>query len=159
MVNTARCNCFRTHVREGAANRPGLRHTTLRGTASKPEIHDSNSQTTAVFTHNHDVFGLDVAMSNTARVTVFEGFGNLNSNVDHLSERQCPIALKPAQISSLDNRHYEKQRTFVFPKIENRHNRRVIHLSYELCFTLEPLLCIRIQERGRNKLDSDIAIE
>src|SRR5262245_53085643 len=103
MVNTARRDLFRTHVGERAGNRPGLRHTTFRCAASQPEVHDSNSQTTSIFAHNHDVFGLDVAVSNPARVTVFERFGNLNSDVDHFSKRQCSITLKPAQISSLDN--------------------------------------------------------
>src|SRR5678816_381621 len=109
MIYAAGSHLFRTHIGERAGNSSSLGDTTLGSAASETKVHDANSNPGALFTNHHDVLGFDITVNNTARVTVFQCFCSLNSNVQDLTKSERRFALERSQGCSLDDGHDKEQ--------------------------------------------------
>src|SRR6185295_5236122 len=127
--------------------------------ASQAEIHYANPDLAALLARHHDVFRLDVAVDHASRVTVFERVGHLDSEVEDVAQQQRAVSNKAAQVGPLHDRHHKEERAFVLAEIVDRDDRRVIHLRDQLSLSLEALLGLGTQERRRNELDRDVAVE
>src|SRR5512145_3361321 len=108
MVHATSGNLLGAHVGQSARDCSCFGDPTLSCTTRKTEVHDPDSQTRVV-AHHHNILGFYVAMTDTARVTVFKRFGNLDSDIYDFPKRECAVAFEPSEICALDYGHYEEQ--------------------------------------------------
>jgi hypothetical protein len=57
----------------------------------------------------------------------------LDSDVNDVTKREGAVALKPSEIGAIYHRHNKEHGTLMFAQVKYRHNRRLMHLCYELC--------------------------